>query len=114
MIDREFISRLQQAHGDCIEAGYRQALALPGNPRGIEILNIGATRLFLSSEANFGNRALFSGNETQAELEAVTACFERKGITGYFEINQTNFYRSNPFSWQAELVPALLKLGYQI
>lgn len=113
MHNREMVVKLQNAHAYHIEDIYRQLLCLPGNPEGIEILKIGATKVFLSNRNRLENRAIFTGNETLAELREVTACFDRKGVTGFFEINPANFFRSDPFSWQSEMVPALLALGYQ-
>ena len=113
MHNREMVVKLQNAHANHIENIYRQMMRLPGNPDGIEILKIGDTKVFLSNRSRLENRAIFTGNETLAELREVTACFDRKGVTGFFEINPANFFRSNPFSWQSEMVPALLALGYQ-
>jgi hypothetical protein len=112
MHNRETVVRLQNAHANHIEHIYRQLMCLPGNPDGIEILKIGDTKVFLSNQNRLENRAIFTGNETLTELREVTACFERKRVAGFFEINPANFFRSNPFSWQSELVPALLALGY--
>jgi hypothetical protein len=112
MHNREMVVKLQNAHADHIESIYRQLMGLPGNPHGIEILNIGATKVFLSNQNRLENRAIFTGNETLPELREVTACFERKGVDGFFEINPANFYRSDPFSWESEMLPALIELGY--
>ncbi len=113
MHNREMVVRLQNAHANHIENNYRQLMCLPGNPEGIEIVKIGDTKVFLSNRNRLENRAIFTGNETLAELREVTACFDRKGVAGFFEINPANFFRSNPFSWRSEMVPALLELGYQ-
>lgn len=59
------------------------------------------------------NRAIFTGNESPAELEQTTAYFAAKGRTCFAELNPANFCRTEPFSWQAELMPALLALGYK-
>jgi hypothetical protein len=112
MHNRAMVVRLQNAHADHIESIYRQLMRLPGNPEGIEILRIGDTKVFLSNKNRLENRAIFSGNETMDELREVTACFDRKGVAGFFEINPANFYRSNPFSWNSEMLPALIALGY--
>lgn len=113
MHNRELVVRLQNAHADHIESIYSQMMRLAGNPEGIEILKIGETKVFLSDRNRLENRAIFTGNETLEELQEVTACFDRKGVDGFFEINPANFYRSNPFSWNSEMVPALIELGYQ-
>lgn len=112
MHNREMVVRLQNAHADHIESIYRQSLCLPGNPHAIEILNIGNTKVFLSNQNRLENRAIFTGNESVDELHEVTACFDRKGVDGFFEINPANFYRSVPFSWKSEILPTLIKLGY--
>jgi hypothetical protein len=112
MHNRDMVIKLQKAHANHIESIYRQSLCLPGNPDGIEIVKVGETPVFLSNQNRLENRAIFTGNETLAELEEVTACFERKGVDGFFEINPANFYRTNPFSWKSEMVPALIELGY--
>lgn len=109
---RETVRKLQNAHADYIEAGYKQQSLLPGNPNGIEILQVGDTRIFLSQENRLENRAIFTGNETLDELREVTSLFDEKGVEGYFELNPANFYRTEPFSWKSEILPALLKLGY--
>jgi hypothetical protein len=112
MHNREMVVKLQNAHADHIECIYKQSMCLPGNPDGIEILKIGNTKVFLSNQNRLENRAIFTGNETLQELREVTACFDRKGVDGFFEINPANFYRSNPFAWKSEIVPALIELGY--
>jgi len=112
MHNREMVVKLQNTHAAHIESIYQQSMCLPGNPDGIEIVKIGSTKVFLSNKNRLENRAIFTGNETIDELREVTACFDRKGIYGFFEINPANFYRSNPFSWNSEMLPALIKLGY--
>lgn len=112
MHTRETIQKLQHTHADYIEASYRQLSCLPGNPKGIEICKIGETRIFLSQENRLENRAIFTGNETLDELREVTSLFDKKGVEGYFELNPANFYRTEPFSWKSEILPALLELGY--
>ena len=111
MHSRQSVARLHAAHTAFIEAEYRQAMSLPGNPEGIELLTIGKTRIFLSNRDRLENRAIFTGNETEEEIRAVLQQFERKGVVGFFEINPANFYRTEPFSWESEMLPALLALG---
>ena len=108
---RKNVVTLQAAHTSYIEAEYQQAMSLPGNPEGIEIFNIGDTKIFLSNRNRLENRAIFTGNETEEEIRLVVEHFEQKGVVGFFEINPANFYRSNPFSWKSEMVPALIKMG---
>ncbi len=79
---------------------------------GIELIEIGGTRIFLSNKNRLENRAIFTGNETTKELKEVTSLFDKKGVDGYFELNPANFYRTEPFSWKSEILPALLDLGY--
>lgn len=112
MHSREIVRKLQNAHTDYIESIYRHLARLPGNPKGIEIVNVGDTRVFLSNENRLENRAIFTGNESLEELREVTSIFQRKGVDGYFELNPANFYRTAPFSWKSEILPALLDLGY--
>ena len=112
MHNREIVVKLQNAHAAHIGSIYGQLKQLPGNPNGIEIKTIGKTKIFLSNQNRLENRAIFTGNETLDELREITAVFDRKGVTGYFEINPANFYRSDPFSWKSEMVPALIELGY--
>ncbi|MBL4574649.1 MAG: hypothetical protein JKY51_00930 [Opitutaceae bacterium] len=111
--NREIVRKLQNAHSDHIESVYRRLLDLQGNPNGVEILNVGDTRVFLSNENRLENRAIFTGNETLEELREATSLFEKKGVDGYFELNPANFYRTDPFSWKSEMLPALLELGYR-
>ena len=111
MHDRETVRLLQNAHADHIESEYRQLSLLPGNPKGIEILKVGQTRVFLSNGDEFQNRAIFTGNETEEEFQQVMELFDRKAVVGYFELNPSNFYRTEPFSWRSEVLPILLKLG---
>ena len=112
MHTRDIVRRLQNAHADHIESDYRQLSLLPGNPKGVEIIKVGDTRIFLSNENRLENRAIFTGNETIEELKEVTSLFDKKGVDGYFELNPANFYRTKPFSWKSEILPALLELGY--
>ncbi len=113
MHDRETVRQLQQAHADHIESIYSGLQRIPGNPRGVETRRIGDTRVFCANEDRMENRAIFTGNETAEELEQVTAFFEARKRTCFVELNPANFFRSEPFSWQAELMPALLALGYR-
>jgi len=109
----DWVRRLQGAHADHIESIYRAAKELPGNPEGIEILHIGGTKLYLSGRSRLENRAILTGNETLEELGEIDAVFERKGVARYFEINPANFFRTDPFSWKSEMLPALLSFGYE-
>lgn len=109
---REAVVRLQTAHAAHIRTIYEQTMRLPGNTEHIEILNIGGTPVFLSGRNRLENRAIFTGNETIDILREITGAFERRGVTGFFEKNPANFYRSNPFSWKSEMLPALLELGF--
>lgn len=111
MHNRKNVVKLQVAHTSYIEAEYQQAMSLPGNPEGIEIFNIRDTRIFLSNRDRLENRAIVTGNETEEEIRSVIEYFEKKGVVGFFEINPANFYRSDPFSWNSEMVPILIKMG---
>jgi len=111
MHNRNNVVKLQTAHTNYIEAEYQQAMNLPGNPEGIEIFNVGDTRLFLSNRNRLENRAIFTGNETEEEIRSIIEHFDQKGVVGFFEINPANFYRSNPFSWKSEMVPTLIRMG---
>lgn len=113
MHTRETIRRLQLAHAGHIAAIYAGLAKIPGNPRGVEVKDFGPTRVYCAQEDRLENRAIFTGNESPAELEQVTAFFAAKGRTCFVELNPANFYRSDPFSWQAEFMPALLALGYR-
>ncbi|MEM8859901.1 MAG: hypothetical protein AAGD96_16355 [Chloroflexota bacterium] len=111
--NREFVRKLQNAHADYIEAKYKRLALLPGNPKGIAIEKIGSTRIFLSNEDSFGNRAIFTGNESEKEFQQVTKLFDEKRVECFLEINPANFYRTEPFSWKSEVVQHLLELGYR-
>lgn len=112
MITRDFVLQLQNVHADFIASQYERLALMPGNPEQIEIVQIGSTRVFLSGRSRLENRAIFTGNESVDELRQITALFEERKVTGYFELNAGNFYRSDPFSWRSEMLPALLELGY--
>jgi len=73
---------------------------------------VGNTRVFLSNENRLENRAIFSGNESEKEFQQVTDLFEEKGGDCFVEVNPANFYRTKPFSWESEVLPFLLRLGY--
>lgn len=109
---RAAVFALQQAHGDHIESLYRGLQAIPGNPRGSELRRFGATRVFCADENRMENRALFTGNETDDELAQVADYFQQRRRTCFVELNPANFYRTEPFSWRADLMPRLLKLGF--
>lgn len=113
MHNRETIRRLQLAHAEHIASLYKGLANIPGNPRGVEIRQFGPARVYCADEDRMENRAIFTGNETPAELEQVAAFFSSRGRTCFVELNPANFCRSEPFSWNAELMPALLALGYR-
>lgn len=111
--NRDTVRQLQQAHADHIESIYSGLAKIPGNPRKVEISKFGPTRVFWADEDRMENRAVFTGNESKEEFEQVTEFFRKKTRTCFVELNPDNFYRTNPFSWKSEVMPALLSLGYR-
>ncbi|MBT6145624.1 MAG: hypothetical protein HOH74_09355 [Gemmatimonadetes bacterium] len=69
--------------------------------------------MFLRNESRLENRAILSGNESEAELIAITKLFQDKQVDGYLELNPGNFYPSEPFSWDSKVLPVLLGLGHR-
>jgi hypothetical protein len=111
--NRETVRQFQQAHADHIESIYSGLAQIPGNPRKVEIRRFGPTRVFWADEDRMENRAIFTGNESKSDFEQVTEFFQKKKRTCFVELNPDNFYRTHPFSWNAEVMPALLALGYR-
>lgn len=110
---REAVRRLQHAHAAHIESIYTGLATIPENPYQIDIGHIGQTRYFCANVDRLENRAIFSGNESLEEFEAVTSYFDRRQRRCFVEINPGNFYRTEPFSWKSEVMPILLDLGYR-
>lgn len=109
--DAEQIRRLQLGHANHIESVYRSLAALPGNPDKVCVKQIGQTRTFIASGWRLENRAILTGNESFNEIDQVMGHFASHNSNCVIEINPANFYRSQPFSWDPEVLPYLLKLG---
>ena len=106
--DAENIQLLQQAHADHIESIYRGLSKQLGNPDGVHIKSFGATRTFIANGWRMENRIIFSGNESVAEIDAVLDYFDQHKASCVIEVNPANFYHSQPFSWNAELLSYLM------
>ena len=100
--DQSHVHMLQNAHADHIEALYREYLSVPGNPKNVEIKTFGETRTFYADGEWLQNRAIFTGNETPEQFDEVLSHFIDKSADCVIEINPSNFYRTDPFSWDAE------------
>lgn len=112
--EAEQIRLLQNGHANHIESIYRGLADIPGNPDKVILQKIGPTRTFIASGWRLENRAILTGNETFAEIDQVLEHFANHGANCVIEINPANFYRSQPFSWNAEVLPYLLSSGCEI
>lgn len=112
--DRAHVRMLQQAHADHIESIYRGLAQQPGNPHGVRIQTFGRTRTFVAEGKRLENRAIFTGNEALDAFDAVLAYFDQQETTCFIEVNPANFYRTDPFSWESEVLPHLVHLGCRI
>ena len=112
--EAEQIRRLQNGHANHIESIYHSLATLPGNPDQVCVKQIGQTRTFIAKGWRLENRAILTGNESFPELDEVMKHFADHKSNCVIEINPANFYRSQPFSWDAEVVPHLLKRGCYI
>ncbi len=75
------------------------------------VKQFGQTRTFIAGGWRLENRAILTGNESFSEIDLVIDHFASHNSNCVIEINPANFYRSQPFSWDAEVLPYLLKLG---
>ena len=114
MHDFAHIRRLQHAHANHIESVYTALSLIANNPDQIRMQRFGETRTFLASGERFTNRILLSGNETSVELDTLFAYYDEHQAGCVIEVNPANFYPSNPFSWDSELVPTLLTRGCRL
>jgi hypothetical protein len=114
MHDRATVRRFQQAHADHIESLYTGLAAIPQNPRGIEVHMLGETRVFCSNEDRLENRAILTGNESKADVQRMTSLFEERKKKCFVEVNPGNFYRTDPFSWNSEIIPILLEADFRL
>lgn len=112
--DAVHIQRLQNAHADYIESIYTGLANTPGNPEQVRIRRFGNTRTFLASGERFTNRTILSGNESQADLEALFTYYDTHQAGCVIEVNPANFYPSEPFTWDSDLVPALFARGCEL
>ena len=112
--DAAHIRRLQNAHADYIEAMYTGLASIPGNPEAVRIQRFGNTRAYLASGERFTNRVILSGNESHADLDGLFAFYDRHQAGCVIEINPANFYPSEPFNWDSDLVPALFARGCEL
>lgn len=112
--DRDHVRLLQRAHADHIEATYRGLASRRDDPDGAEIRSFGKTRVFTTRKNRLENRAIFTGNEREEDFDEVFRHFDERGVRCVIEINPANFYRNDPFSWDAEVLPLLLAKGCTI
>ncbi len=111
---RESIRLLHHAHADHIESIYRGLARRPGDPDGVVIRQFDQTRTFLANGRRLENRAILTGNESHGQMDQVFAHFRAHGANCVIEINPANFYRTQPFSWESQVVPLLLERGCRI
>jgi hypothetical protein len=109
--DRHHVRLLHQAHADHIEASYRGLLALPANPYRVIIKTFNQTRTFMAEGYRLENRAIFTGEETPDEIDAVLAHFEINDTNLVIEVNPANFYVNPPATWEKRLLNHLLLRG---
>jgi hypothetical protein len=109
--DRSHVRLLQHAHADHIESMYRGLLRIQDNPAGVIIQQIGPTRTFIASGNRLENRAIFSGEETPGEIDAVLHHFIAHQSNLVIEVNPANFYVNPPVTWEKRLLAHLLKRG---
>jgi hypothetical protein len=109
--DRDHVRLLHGAHADQIEAEYRALRDLPGNPEAVVLQQIGPVRTLIASGNRFENRAIFTGEETNEQIDAVLRHFADHRSNCVIEINIANSYVDPPRSWEARLLKHLLTRG---
>jgi len=112
--DRAHVRRLHHAHADHIESLYRGMLALPANPAGVVIENLGGVRTFIARGERLENRAIFNGIETAEQVDAVLRHFADHRANCVIEVNPANFYVNPPTTWEKRLLRLLLDRGCAI
>ncbi len=111
MHDRDQVRMLQHAHADHIESTYRAWLNMPGNPFGVVIRSFGNVRTFIASGDRLENRAIFSGDESEEQIDDVIAHFQARGANCVVEVNPGNYYVNPPRDWRARLLDRLMVNG---
>lgn len=112
--DRWHVRFLHEAHADHIESLYQALKALPGNPEGVTIEQVGTVRTLLARGNRWENRAIFHGNETREQIDEVLRHFASHQANCVIEINIANSYVEPPNNWEARLLPHLIAKGCQV
>jgi len=109
--DRDHVRLLHHAHADHIESMYRGLMRLPNNPAAVSIQHIGPTRTFIARGNRLENRAIFAGEETHEQIDAVLRHFIAHQSNLVIEVNPANFYVNPPITWEKRLLSHLLSRG---
>src|SRR3954452_13801469 len=109
--DRVHVRMLQQAHADHIESLYHAMAAVCGNSAGVHIETVGRVRTFIAEGRRLENRAIFLGDESPDEIDAVLAHFARHRSNLVVEVNPANYYVNPPATWEKRLLRHLLSRG---
>jgi hypothetical protein len=112
--DREHVRMLQNAHADQIESAYGAMRSLPNNPAGVVIQRIGPTRTFIARGKRLENRAIFTGEETDKQIDDVLRHFVEHQSNCVIEVNPANYYVNPPTTWEKRLLKRLLYRGCSI
>jgi RimJ/RimL family protein N-acetyltransferase len=84
---------------------------MPGNPQGVVIEQIGPTRTFIARGDRLENRAIFTGEESEEQIDRVLEHFVDHGANFVIEINPANYYVDPPAVWEKRLLRHLLARG---
>lgn len=112
--DREHVRLLHHAHADHIQAQYLAMQAVPGNLAGVVIQQFGHVRTFIASGDRLENRAIFSSQETDEQVDAVLDHFHRHRCNCVIEVNPANYYVDPPNNREQRLLKQLLHRGCRI
>jgi hypothetical protein len=88
--------------------------SVPGNPAGVAIRQIGPVRTFIASGDRLENRAIFGGDETEAQIDDVLMHFAAHRANCVIEVNPANYYVDPPGTWEQRLLKRLLLRGCRI
>src|SRR4051794_21731249 len=87
---------------------YRAMLNLPGNRGNVVLRQIGPTRTFIAAGERLENRAIFTGEETDEQIDGVLRHFAHHQANCVIEVNPANYYVDPPASWEQWLLKRLL------
>src|SRR5207302_8982490 len=80
-------------------------------PADVSSGSIDGVRRFIAEENRLENRAIYNGDESDQQVDAVLRYFAARESNLVIEVNPANYYVNPPVTWEKRLLKHLLRRG---